>query len=145
MIGIQTDKSDNQERNPALFDHSNVVNMSVVLNSVKYPLLDANANFTKHQYTQFYKHMTDFARDYYGMDSMVGASAIQPLAYKELTPLYVFNVSKQSERLNQGVVDITVDMQFSANVGANTKAYALVISGSRLKLQSDGKKMNVLY
>ena len=47
VIGIQVDKSGNQNHNASLFDHNNVVNMSVVLNSTKYPPLDANANFTK--------------------------------------------------------------------------------------------------
>ena len=119
--------------------------MSVVLNSINYPPLDANAKFAKYQFTQFYKYMTEFTRDCYGIDPLVSGSAIHPLAYKELTPLLVFNVSKQSERLNHGVVDITVEMQFSENVAANTKAYAVVISNRRLKLQSDGEKMNVLY
>ena len=145
MIGIQVNKSGNQDHNASLFDHSNVMNMSVVLNSTKYPPLDANANFTKYQFAQFYKYTAEFTRDYYGMDPLVSGSMIHPLTYKELTPLFVFNVSKQSERLNQGIVDITVVMQFSANVAANTNAYALIISDRRLKLRSDGKKMNVLY
>ena len=87
--------------------------------------------------------MTEFTRDYYGMDPLINGTAIHPLSSKELTPLFVFNVSKQSERLNEGIVDITVEMQFSENVAANTKAY--VISDRTLKLQSDGKKMNVPY
>ena len=119
--------------------------MSVVLNSIKYPPLDANAYFTKYQFAQFYKYMMEFTLDYYGMDLLISGSSIHPLAYKEFTPLFVFNVSKQSERLNHGVVVITVEMQFSMNVAANREAYALVISDRRLKLQSDGKKMNVLY
>ena len=89
--------------------------------------------------------MAEFSRDYYGMDPLVGCTAIQPMTYKELTPLFIFNVSKQSERLNQGVVDVTVGMEFAANPAANTKAYALVISDRRLKLQSDGRKMSVVY
>jgi hypothetical protein len=145
VVGLQTDKFGNQERNAALFDHCNVTNMSVVLNSTKYPSLDANANFAKHQFVPFYKYMAEFTQKYHGMDPLLGGSGIQPIGYKELTPLFVFDVSKQSERLDHGVVDITIDMQFSANVAANTKAYALVISDRRLKLQSDGKKMNVLY
>ena len=146
IVGIQANKADNQDHNASLFDHSSVTNMSVVLNSTKYPSLDANANFTTHQFTPFYKAMTEFTRDYYGLDSIIGGSGINPMAFKELTPLFVFNVSKQSERLNHGVVDITVEMQFAANaVAANTSAYALVISDRRLKLQSDGKKMHVLY
>ena len=131
LIAIQTDKSGNQDRNASIFDHGNVVNMSVILNSLKYPPLDANASFTKYQFAQFYKYMTEFTRDYYGIDPLISGSAIHPLAYKELTPLFVFNVSKQSERLNHGVVDITVEMQFSENVAANTKAYAVVISDRR--------------
>ena len=59
--------------------------------------------------------------------------------------MFVFNVLKQIKRLNHGVVDITVEMQFSENVAANTKAYALVINDRILKLQIAGKKMNVLY
>ena len=145
IVGLQTDKSGNQTKNAALFDHCNVTNMNVVLNSTKYPPLDVNANFTKNQFIQFYKYMSEFTRDYYGVDPLVGGSGIHAISYKELTPLFVFNVSKQSERLNHGVVDITIDMQFSENVAANTRAYALVISDRRLKLQSDGKKMNVLY
>ena len=119
--------------------------MSVVLNSTKYPPLDVNANFTKNQFIQFYKYMTEFTRDYYGIDPLLGGSGIHVNSYKKLSPLFVFNVSKQSERLNHGVVDITIDMQFSENVAEHTRAYALVISDRRLKLQSDGKKMNVLY
>ena len=54
VIGIQVDKSGNQDHNASLFDHNNVVNMSVVLNSTKYPPPDANTNFTKYQFAQFY-------------------------------------------------------------------------------------------
>ena len=89
--------------------------------------------------------MTDFPRDFYGINPLVAGNAITPLSHKELFPLYVFNVSKQSERINQGVVDVTVKMQFSAGVGENARAYALVISDRRLKLESDGNKMHVLY
>ena len=88
---------------------------------------------------QFYKMMSDFPRDFYGIDPLVAGSAITPISYKDLFPLYVFNVSKQS------VVDVTVKMQFSENIGANARAYALVISDRRLKLESDSKKMQVLY
>ena len=51
--------------------------------------------------------------------------------------MFVFNVSKHSEllnHLNHGVVDITVEMQFSEAVAANTKACALVISDRRCRV-----------
>ena len=145
IVGLQTDKFGNQTHNASLFDHCQVTDMSVVLNSEKYPNLNANANFSKNQFSSFYKEMSGFLQAFYGADEVVTSAAINPSSYKQLTPLFVFDVSKQSERLDTGVVDITIEMQFSANVPPNTRAYALIISDRRLKLQSDGKKMNVLF
>ena len=42
-------------------------------------------------------------------------------------------------------MDLTVKMEFSANVPADTQAYALVISGRMLEFKSDGSKMSVLF
>ena len=67
------------------------------------------------------------------------------LRYIQITPIHVFDVSKQSERLTEGVVDLTVWMEFSANVPANTQAYALVINDEMLKFKRDGSKMSVLF
>ena len=66
------------------------------------------------------------------------------ITYKEEFPIFYFDVSKQSERLNQGVVDIMVRMRFAANIPANVVAHALVISDRRIVFQSDGKKMNIV-
>ena len=70
---------------------------------------------------------------------------MNPSSFKDLFPIHVFDVSKQSERLTEGVVDITVKMEFSAAVPANTQAYALVICDRMLKFKSDGYKMSVLF
>ena len=79
------------------------------------------------------------------MDPTFDCSAVTASQYKSLFPIFVFNVSRQSERLASGVVDMTVEMKFSANIQANTKSYAVVISDRRLKFESDGKKMNGIY
>ena len=72
-------------------------------------------------------------------------TTINPPDYKDLFPLFVFDVSKQSERLKLGVVDISVIMTFEKNVPANTFVYGLMISDRKLKFRSDGKKMNIVY
>jgi len=59
--------------------------------------------------------------------------------------MFVFDVSKQSEKLKNAVTDIQIKAQFSANVAANTKAFAIVISDKSLIFQSDGQKMRVEY
>ena len=72
-----------------------------------------------------------------GIDNLLTGSGVSHATFKSLYPIHIFDVSKQSERLTEGVVDLTVRMEFSANIAANTQAYALIIS--------DGSKMSVLF
>ena len=83
----------------------------------------------------------DFASRYYGIDNLLAGSQVNPAAYKAFYPIHVFDVSKQSERLPERVADITVKLEFSENVPANTQAYALVISDRMLKFKCDGLLM----
>ena len=101
-------------------------------------------DFTKEQYAGVYKSFYDFASRYYRIDNLLAGSTVSPAAFKSLYAIDVFDVSKQSERLT-GVVDLTVRMEFSDNVPANTQAYALVISDQMIKFKSDGSKMSVLF
>ena len=143
-IALQTARADDQQKNIALFDHAQVTNMCIVLNNTRYPAVDFRSNFAKNQYDHHFQNMCDFRRKFYGIDSMVSSIAVDPITYKDLFPMFVFDVSKQSERLQGGVVDITVEMTFGAAVAANTRAYAILISDRKMKFQSDGKKMSVI-
>ena len=115
--------------------------MQVWLNHSRYPSVDMTADFTKEQYAGVYKSFYDFASRYYGIDNLLVGSAVNPNAFKSLYPIRVFDVSKQSERLKEGVVDLTVRKEFSANVPANTQAYALIIS----EFKSDESKVSALF
>ena len=79
------------------------------------------------------------------MSELVTLSGIQPIDYKELFPILVFDVSNQSEKLKATVVDIQIKFFFKAAVPAGTQAYALVVSDKLLTFQSDGNKINVVY
>ena len=125
--------------------HCNPTNMQVCLNQSRHPSADAATAFVKEQYVGVYKSFYDFASRYYGIDNLLAGSQVNPAAYKALYPIHVFDVSKQSERLTEVVVDFTVKMEFSENVPADTQAYALVISDRMLKFKSDGSMMSVLF
>ena len=125
LVGLQTNKSGNQENNAAIFYHCNLMNMQVA------------TDFTKKQYAGVCKSYYNFASRYYGIDNLLTGSAVRPAAFKSFYPIHVFDASKQSERLTEGVVDLTVKMEFSANAPENTQAYALVISDRMLKFKSD--------
>ena len=69
------------------------------------------------------------------MGNLLTGSGVSSPSFKSLYPIHVFGVSKQSERLTEVVVDLTVRMEFSAAVPANTQAYAPVISDRMLKFK----------
>ena len=57
----------------------------------------------------------------------------------------MFDVSKQSEKLKSAVTDITIDIRFKENPTAKSVAHAVVISDQKLRFQSNGHHINVLY
>ena len=145
VVGLQTGKGDNQEQNPALFDHCRVTRMKVLLNSVEYPAIDYPTDFEKNQYAGYYKAMNDFKHSFYGVDKMISDCSIDGDDFKNLFPLFIFDVSRQMDKLKPSVVDLSVRMEFGVAVPANTNAYALVVSDRKLKFQSSGKRMSVVF
>ena len=78
------------------------------------------------------------------MDELVSNLNITPSDYRSLYPLFLFDVSKQSEKLKYSTTDIQIKMHFNQNVPANTTAYAVLISDRLINFQSDGNKFSVV-
>lgn len=145
IVGFQTGKDGDQETNPSVFDHCNLKNMYVMLNQDRYPAVDYNLSFRDQQFSRAYRNAAFFGEKIYGMDSLITQSNINPSDFKDLFPIFVFDVSKQSERLKSSVVDVQIKATFNEEVPAATAAFAVVISDRLLTLQSDGQKMSVVY
>ena len=153
IVGFQTDKNNIQIGNPAIFDPLYVRNIYVTLNAKRYPDTDYNNDFVKNQYSRIYGDATLFRKKFFNMDELVSNSGIEPIDYKNLFPLFVFDVSKQSEKLKTSVSDIHIKAFFNpapappaggappANPGANTMAYAVIISDRLFHFVSDGSKI----
>ena len=147
IVGFQSDKNNNQERNPAIFDHLYVRNIYVTLNAKRYPDTDYDNDFTKNQYSRIYGDASSFRKKFFNMDELVSNSGINPPDYKNLFPLYVFDVTKQSEKLKTSVSDIHIKAFFDngpaggINPPANTMAYAVIISDRLFHFVSDGSKI----
>ena len=145
IVGLQSGKGDNQTQNPALFDHCRVSRMKILLNSVEYPAIDYSTDFQKNNYAGYYKSMNEFKHSFYGVEKMVSDCSIDADDFKNLFPLFVFNVSRQMDKLKPSIVDVSIRMEFDVAVGANTNAYALVVSDKKLKFKSGGNRMNVVF
>ena len=145
VLGFQTDREGSLAKNLGLFDNCQLQNAYVLMNNRRYPAMDYNANFPKNHYNKLYRDFYQFMEKFYGISDSVTSTSVDPVAYKHLFPLFVFDVTRQSERIQQAVIDITIQCYFGGNVGAKTKAYCLMISDRRLKFKSDGSKASIVY
>ena len=144
IVGFQTNKIGNQKTNPSLFDNVNVSNIYVMLNSMRYPTADYNISFLGQKYSRVYGDAAEFRSKFFNMDELISSPNINPTEYRSLYPLFLFDVSKQSEKLKYSTTDIQIKMHFSANVPPNTQAYAVIISDRLINFQSDGNKFSVV-
>ena len=142
IVGFQTGKNNDQTKNPALFDQFRVRNIYVTLNAKRYPDTDYNISFTKNQFSRIYGDTSLFRSKFFNMDELISNPNINPSDFKSLYPLFLLDVSKQSDKLKHSVSDIHIKMFFEANVPVNTITYAVVISDRIIEFVSDGNKIS---
>ena len=145
FLAFQTDRLEKQEKNNATYDNCNLISAHILLNNDRYPLNDFEIDFAKNHYDHLYREFSSFIEKFYGIDDSVVSTSVNPLTYKSLFPIILFDVSKQSERLKSGVTDITLHCRFKANVDASTIAHVVLISDRKIRFASNGEKMSVLF
>ena len=142
IVGFQTGKNNDQTENPAIFNHCDVRNIYVTLNAKRYPDIDYENNFKINKFSRIYGDAAAFRKKFYNMDELVSNHNINPVDYKNLYPLFVFDVTKQSEKLKTSVSDIHIKASFNGNnPPAGTIAYAVIISDRLFHFVSDGSKI----
>ena len=145
IVGFQAGKSGNQEQNPSLFDNVNVSNIYAMLNSTRYPTADYNITFVEQKFSRLYGDVTEFRAKFFNMDELVSNPNISPIDFRSLYPLFLFDVSKQSEKLKYSTTDIQIKMHFNPGLDADTQVYAVIISDRLINFQSDGNKFSVVF
>ena len=148
IVGFQIERNNSQEQNPARFDNCDIGNIYVTLNAKRYPDTDYDINFNDNRFCRIYGDSSTFRKKFYNMDELVSNHNINPVDYKNLYPIFVFDVTKQSEKLKTAVSDIHIKMRFNnnpaldrANNPRNVMAYAVIISDRLFHFVSDGSKI----
>ena len=145
IVGFQVGKSGLQEQNPSIFNNVNVSNIYAMLNSTRYPTADYNITFVGQKFSRVYGDAAEFRSKFFNMDELISNPNITPSDYRTLYPLFLFDVSKQSEKLKYSTTDIQIKMHFSNPLGAVTQVYAVIISDRLINFQSDGNKFSVVF
>ena len=145
IIGFQAGKINNQQQNPSIFDNVNVSNIYAMLNSTRYPTVDYNIDFGKNMFSRVYGDAAEFRSKFFNMDELISNPNFTPLEYRLMYPLFLFDVSKQSEKLKYSTTDIQIKMHFKNGLNVNTQVYGVIISDRLINFQSDGNKFSVVF
>lgn len=128
IIALQTARKNEKNKDMSQFDHCNLQNCKVYLNSQCYPYDSFALDFEKGSYALAYDAFANFQRSYYGKE--VVSPQLNVSHFKTKAPIFVIDTSHQLDSFNSGAVDIRVEMEFKKSIPNNTTAYCLVINDS---------------
>ena len=124
ILGFQTNRKDRRAANASRFDHCNLTNVKLFLNSQSYPYGNLNLDVNRNQFAMLYDMYANFQNSYYSKDSEPMLKKSQYLTY---APLIVIDCSKQNESLKSAPVDIRLEFEAKENFPAGTSAYCLIL------------------
>lgn len=130
IFGFQTDRKNKAVKNYSEFDHCNLSNIKLYLNSEMYPYDNLNANFTNNQFATLYEMYANFQQSYYEKENQ---PLLSPYKFKSIAPLSVIDCSRQNELLKTGSVDIRLEFEATVNIPANTSAFCLILHDKLVK------------
>lgn len=124
IFGFQTGRNETETKRTDQFDHCQLKNLRVYLNSDYYPYNDLNLDFDTNDVSKAFDMFLRFTESYYK------TASVTPVHRKEFItkyPLIVIDMSKQVESVKEGVVDIKLEIETKENVPEHTTAYCLII------------------
>lgn len=126
IVGFQVNKENIAKENASTFNHANIKNITVYIDSVAHPNRRMNLDFNKNLFTEAYRNYCDFQSSYYGNNPHFPHPLMR---YSEFlkSPLYVIDLSKQDESVKAGTVSIKIEIEASTAFANNTYAYVLLL------------------
>jgi hypothetical protein len=129
IIGFQTNRKNNRENDITIFDHCNIRNIRILLNSTNYPYDNMNLDFANGNYITAYNQFLNFYPSYYNLDYKSTSANLTYSNFKD-NSLYVFDVTKQNESVKSSTIDLQIEMESTRVFPQNTKAYCLILFDS---------------
>lgn len=126
IIGFQTDRNNKISSDKSSFDHCNVSNVKVYLNSECFPYENLNNDYENNKFAVIYDMYSRFKESYYG-DFNQQSSLLSYEEFKSIAPLIVIDCSRQNESIKKGLVDCKIEISMKKNVPNHTTAFCLII------------------
>ena len=125
VLAFQADRKGKIAKDMSQFDGCSLKNLKVYLNSQYYPYDNIHGDLSI-----FYEMFSRFQSSYYGRSTVSPVVSLDN--FKNKTPLYVIDCSKQNDSIKSGPVDVRLEFETGEAFKANTTAYCLLLHDSHL-------------
>lgn len=123
IVGFQTNRNENSQKDPSQFDHINISDVRLILNGEYFPFERLRLDFQYNEYVEAYHNYVDFGPSY--------MNEKHPLLdfkdFKDNAPLFVIDCSRRSESMKSSTVDVKLDIESIVGFPASTRAYCIII------------------
>lgn len=123
IFALQTARKNDIAARASIFDHCNLSNVCLYLNSERYPYDDLNIDFKNNRYAVLYDMLSKFRESYYGS----GGPLLDITEFMEYGPFVVLDCSRQNESVKSATVDVRIDFECRENVPPDTTAYCIIV------------------
>ncbi|KAJ8926363.1 hypothetical protein NQ314_021276 [Rhamnusium bicolor] len=124
IVAFQTSRRNNVSKDMSKFDHCNIRNIKVFLNSERYPYNDLYLDFKENKYASLYEMFAKFRQSYYELQN---EPIFTPTECKDIAPVTYIDFYHQKESIQSGPIVMRVEFESSENIPKNTSAYCLIL------------------
>lgn len=128
VLAFQTLRKSQLNKQSSLFDHCDLKNVKLYLNSQYYPYDNLNLSFATNRFGLLYDMYARFKSSYYSHETVKSfAPTMTPTDFKTYAPLIVIDCSKQMESVKSSTVDVRIEFESDKEFPSNTTAYCLIL------------------
>ena len=108
IVGFQTNRSNNAALSAAVFDHCDISDVKLHLNSESYPYENMNLNFEQNNYLQAYLNFAKFQNSYYHDRHNMGPDWTYE-GFKKQPTVFVIDCSRPNKAIKSSMVDVRLE------------------------------------
>lgn len=122
IVAFQTSRKDNKSKDITYFDHINISNIKLSINSEYYPHEDMKLDFSSRKYAEVYYMYTQFFKSF----SLNNNPILDFVSFNKHA-LFVIDCSKRNDSIKSSTVDVKLEIESSKAFPANTRAYCIIV------------------
>ncbi|XP_050516227.1 uncharacterized protein LOC126891092 [Diabrotica virgifera virgifera] len=125
IIAFQKGRKSKITKDMSKFDHNDLKNIKVFLNSERYPYNDLQIDFGTNKFAQIYEMFGSFQKSYYNLN--LNQPIFSPQDFKTKTPLIHIHCSRQKEVIQNGSVVLRIEFETNTPSTTDVSAYCLIL------------------